>query len=67
MNLFERTNPRARHLFMLLVIGIIAGLMSAALKSGWEDVLPPRLPGAVPPPVEFLGLFGISTEHMTYT
>lgn len=67
MNLFATTNPKVRALGKMLIIGIVAGILSAFVKSGLEGILPPRLPGAVPPPIEFLKLFGITTEGMTYT
>ncbi|TCJ98324.1 putative membrane protein [Volucribacter psittacicida] len=67
MNLFERTQPQSRHYGLLIIIGIIAGFISALVKSGWEDIVPPRSPNITPPPIELLQMFGIDTANLTYT
>lgn len=66
MNLFEQTNPRVRRYGLLLVIGIIAGILSAFVKSGWEDLIPPRSPNLIPPPIELLNMLGIDTAKLTF-
>lgn len=50
----------------LIGAGIAAGVISALVKSGVETLLPPRLPGAVPPPIGLLELVGFDATGMTY-
>lgn len=51
----------------LLVAGIAGGFISAMVKSGTEDILPPRLPGAIPPPIQMLNAMGFHAGQMNYT
>jgi len=50
----------------LVGAGIVAGFISAMVKSGIETVLPPRLPTAVPPPIGLLDLMGFDAATMNY-
>ena len=50
----------------LIWAGIVAGVVSALVKSGVETVLPPRPPTAVPPPIALLDLMGFDAATMTY-
>lgn len=50
----------------LVAAGIAGGFISAMVKSGTEDILPPRLPGAIPPPIQTLDEFGFHAEKMNY-
>lgn len=50
----------------LLVAGIVGGFISAMVKSGTEDIMPPRLPGVVPPPIDMLNHLGFHADKMTY-
>ena len=51
----------------LLVAGVVGGFISAMVKSGTEDILPPRLPDAVPPPIQMLNAMGFHASNMNYT
>lgn len=51
----------------VLWVGIVAGFISAMVKSGVETILPPRPPTAVPPPIGLLELFGLDAGAMNYT
>lgn len=65
------TNPRRRRIPQALAAGVIAGIVSAIVKFGWEVPLPPRTPerNATNPPQELLQQLGFSEEftHQTYT
>lgn len=50
----------------LLIAGIVGGFISAMVKSGTEDIMPPRLPGAVPPPIQMLNQLGFHADKMNY-
>lgn len=50
----------------LVTIGIVAGFISAMVKSGVETILPPRPPSAVPPPIGLLDLMGFDAASMNY-
>ncbi|STZ75474.1 DUF1440 domain-containing protein [Bergeriella denitrificans] len=65
--LFVRTNPMNRRLAVAVLVGIAGGILSAMVKSGFEDIVPPRLPDAVPPPIELLQMMGLDAAKMTYT
>lgn len=63
-----RTTPySARHYGVATLSGIIGGILSAMVKSGCEDILPPRPPGAVPPPIGIINDLGLSPDSMVYT
>lgn len=51
----------------LLVAGIVGGFISAMVKSGTEDIMPPRLPNVIPPPIQMLNALGFHANHMNYT
>lgn len=51
----------------LLVAGIVGGFISAMVKSGTEDIFPPRLPGVIPPPLQMLNEMGLHASQMNYT
>lgn len=51
----------------LLVAGVVGGFISAMVKSGTEDILPPRLPGVIPPPIQMLNAMGFHASNMNYT
>lgn len=66
-----RTNdPTRRRYGVALLVGIIAGLVSAIVKFGWEVPFPPLTPerNATNPPQALLELLGMSpdTTHATY-
>lgn len=50
----------------LLIAGIAGGFISAMVKSGTEDIFPPRLPGAIPPPIQMLNAMGFHADKMNY-
>ena len=51
----------------LLIAGIVGGFISAMVKSGTEDILPPRLPNVTPPPIQMLNAMGFHASQMNYT
>lgn len=51
----------------LLVAGIAGGFISAMVKSGTEDIMPPRLPNVTPPPIQMLQAMGLHAGNMNYT
>ncbi|RIQ13807.1 DUF1440 domain-containing protein [Bordetella avium] len=57
---------RKHSLSVLIGFGIWAGFLSALVKSGVETLLPPRPPGAVPPPIGLLNLMGFDAGSMNY-
>jgi len=65
-NLFEKTAKNSRHLCLAIYIGIIAGIISALVKSGFEGLIPPRTIETPPPPIVLLEKLGFHTENMTY-
>lgn len=50
----------------LLIAGIVGGFISAMVKSGTEDIMPPRLPNVVPPPIHMLDALGFHADKMNY-
>lgn len=50
----------------LVVTGIVGGFISAMVKSGTEDIMPPRLPNEIPPPIQMLDAMGLHAEKMNY-
>ncbi|RIY32644.1 hypothetical protein CJP74_03945 [Psittacicella melopsittaci] len=67
MNLFQMTKPSQRRFLLMFVIAIVAGILSAFVKDGWESTFPPRGVHDVPPPVLFLEVFGVDVSTKTYT
>lgn len=62
-----RTTARdERHFITACFVGIITGIISAFVKSGTEDILPPRTPDRIAPPVKLLDDLGIDWHHMVY-
>lgn len=52
--------------WVLLIAGIVGGFISAMVKSGTEDIMPPRLPGVIPPPIQMLDAMGLHADKMNY-
>ncbi|RIY31960.1 hypothetical protein CKF54_05835 [Psittacicella hinzii] len=67
MNLFQTTHANQRRVFLMIIIAIVAGILSAFVKDGWESTFPPRAVNDVPPPVLFLEVFGVNVAEKTYT
>lgn len=44
MSLFQQTNPANRRYGVAIIVGIIAGILSAFVKWGAEHPFPPRSP-----------------------
>lgn len=65
-NVFELTKKNTRHVSLAIYIGVIAGIFSALVKSGFETILPPRTAETMPPPVVLLEKLGINIDPMTY-
>lgn len=66
MNLLELTQKKARHISIAIYVGVIAGIFSALVKSGFEGLIPPRTLETTPPPVVLLEKLGINVDAMTY-
>ena len=64
--LFQFTQKGSRHVVLAIYIGIIAGIMSALVKSGFEGIIPPRTPETMPPPEVLLTKLGYNVSTMTY-
>lgn len=64
-------DPSRRRIPQALLAGLIAGLISAIVKFGWEVPLPPRTPerNATNPPQQLLEQLGFSEQftHQTYS
>ena len=68
MNLAASTcKPSSNALQCLLGAGVVAGVISALVKSGVETLLPPRLPNVTPPPIGLLEKMGFDAQGMVYT
>ncbi|MGO2257441.1 MAG: YagU family protein [Hafnia alvei] len=67
ITLLETTPKQNRHYFIALVIGVITGIISAFVKSGTEDILPPRTPDRIAPPVQMLTDMGIDWHSLVYS
>ena len=50
----------------LITAGIVGGFISAMVKSGTEDIMPPRFPGVTPPPIQTLDALGFHADKMNY-
>jgi len=66
INLLSLSKKNDRHVAMAIFIGIIAGIFSALVKSGFEDLIPPRTMETTPPPVVLLEKLGVNVDLMTY-
>lgn len=67
IKLLETTPKQNRHYFIALAIGVITGIISAFVKSGTEDILPPRTPDRIAPPVQMLTDMGIDWHSLVYS
>lgn len=66
INIFELRDKTDRHISTAVIIGIIAGIFSALVKSGFETLFPPRTLDATPPPIVLLDKLGVNVDTMTY-
>lgn len=66
MSIFTKSPRENRHYGLVALIGFVGGLFAAMIKSGCEDLLPPRLPSAIPPPIGLLQELGFSPDSMIY-
>ena len=67
IKLFETTKPSTRNYPVAIFVGILAGILSAFMKSGVETIFPPRTPTTTPPPIALLQELGQNTSQMIYT
>lgn len=65
-NLFELTKKSTRHIWLAIYIAIIAGIIAALVKSGFETIIPPRSPSTMPPPEVLLQDLGFNVKTMVY-
>ncbi|ECH8185890.1 DUF1440 domain-containing protein [Salmonella enterica subsp. houtenae] len=65
--LFQTTLRQERRYGTAFIVGIITGIISAFVKSGTEDILPPRTPDRIAPPVKLLNDMGIDWHTLVYT
>lgn len=63
---FQHSKPASRRLLLATYIGVIAGIISALVKSGFEDLIPPRMATTTPPPIVLLEKLGLDVHNMTY-
>lgn len=66
MAFFNFTHKDQRHIALAIYIGVVAGIISALVKSGFETLIPPRTPETVPPPIVLLEKLGFHADNMTY-
>lgn len=66
INLFKMSNRKDRHVLTMIYVGIIAGIISALVKSGFETLIPPRTLETTPPPVVLLEKLGVNVSAMDY-
>lgn len=55
-----------RNIELAIWAGIVAGVISALVKSGFETLIPPRTLSTTPPPVVLLEKLGFNVDLMTY-
>ncbi|MCO6523743.1 MAG: DUF1440 domain-containing protein [Candidatus Schmidhempelia sp.] len=67
MNVFARTKVAACNFHVALIVGIIGGIISGFVKSGTEDMLPPRIPGRIAPPIQMIEDMGVNVQEMVYS
>ncbi len=58
IDLFKLTKKSSRHICIAIYVGIIAGIFSALVKSGFEGLIPPRTLETTPPPIVLLESLG---------
>jgi len=66
INLFEMSDKKYRHVCAMFYIGIVAGIFSALVKSGFETLIPPRTVETMPPPMVLLEKLGFNVSAMDY-
>lgn len=66
-NLLQQTKPATRQYTLAVWVGVIAGFISALVKTGTEVIFPPRLVTEVPPPVALLKDLGVDVTQWAYT
>lgn len=66
INLFELRNKTDRHISTAVLIGIIAGIFSALVKSGFETLFPPRTLDTTPSPIVLLDKLGVNVDMIIY-
>ncbi|WP_075181763.1 DUF1440 domain-containing protein [Pantoea sp. 1.19] len=49
-----------------LVAGLVAGVISALVKSGFEGLIPPRTAETTPPPMLLLEKLGVNVDALNY-
>lgn len=66
LNLFYVRPRQDRRIFSSVLIGIVAGVISALVKSGFETMIPPRTAATTPPPLVLLEKLGVHIDTLTY-
>ncbi|MFJ7883507.1 YagU family protein [Pseudomonas sp. NPDC096917] len=65
-NLLAERPAKDRRIALALLAGVVAGIISALVKSGFETLIPPRTLSTTPPPVILLEKLGFNVDVMTY-
>ena len=65
-NLLAERPAKDRRIALALFAGVVAGIISALVKSGFETLIPPRTLSTTPPPVILLEKLGFNVDVMTY-
>ncbi|EBJ7457264.1 DUF1440 domain-containing protein [Salmonella enterica] len=63
---FESSPRESRRYGTAIITGLITGILSAFVKSGTEEILPPRTPDRIAPPVKMLSDIGIDWHTLVY-
>ncbi|WP_026014232.1 YagU family protein [Pseudomonas psychrophila] len=66
LNLFAERPVNDRRMTLALFAGVVAGIISALVKSGFETLIPPRTLSTTPPPVVLLEKLGVNVDALTY-
>ena len=64
--LLTMRSKKERNITAAIRVGVVAGILSALVKSGVETLIPPRTLSTPPPPVVLLEKLGVNVDVLTY-